>query len=73
MRANVPATALASADLSGARRGEDAIKQRSLIVWLMGLGAALWLSSRVVDMHPMFAVAVVLAVLVFAARVAPTP
>jgi len=52
---------------------EDAVKQRSLIAWLVGLGAALWLSSRVVETHPAYAVVVGLAVLVFAARVTPTP
>ena len=52
---------------------EDAMKRSTLIVWLMGLGTALWLSSRVVDMHPTFAVAVGLAVLVFSAFAAGRP
>ena len=49
------------------------MKRSALIVWLMGLGTALWLSSRVVEMHPIFAVAVVLAVLVFSAFVVDRP
>ena len=49
------------------------MKRSTLIVWLMGLGTALWLSSRVVDTHPTFAVAVGLAVLVFSAFVVDRP
>ena len=49
------------------------MKRSTLIVWLMGLGAALWLSSRVVVMHPAYAVAVVLAVLLFSAFAAARP
>ena len=52
---------------------EDAMKRSTLIVWLMGLGTALWLSSRVVDMHPTYAVAVGLAVLLFSAFAAGRP
>jgi hypothetical protein len=49
------------------------MKRSTLIVWLMGLGTALWVSSRVVEMHPTFAVAVVLAALVFSAFVVDRP
>jgi hypothetical protein len=49
------------------------MKRSTLIVWLTGLGTALWLSSRVVDMHPAYAGAVVLAGLVFSAFAAGRP
>ena len=49
------------------------MKRSTLIVWLMGLGTALWLASRVVDMHPAYAGAVVLAGLVFSAFAAGRP
>ena len=49
------------------------MKRSTLIVWLMGLGTTLWLSSRVVDVHPAYAVAVGLAVLLFSAVVAGRP
>lgn len=52
---------------------EDAMKRSTLIVWLMGLGTALWLSGRVVDMHPAYAVTVLLAVLAFSAFAAARP
>jgi apolipoprotein N-acyltransferase len=60
-------------DMRRKTNSEDAMKRSTLIVWLMGLGTALWLSSRVVDMHPTFAVAVVLAALVFSAFAAARP
>ena len=49
------------------------MKRSTLIGWLMGLGIPLWLSSRVVDMHPAYAGAVGLAVLVFSAFVVDRP
>ena len=58
---------------TGEDEQEDAMKRSTLIGWLMGLGIPLWLSSRVVDMHPAYAGAVVLAGLVFSAFAAGRP
>jgi hypothetical protein len=49
------------------------MRRHTLIAWLLVLGGALWLSSRVVTSHPAYAVGVVLAVLVFAATVVARP
>ena len=44
------------------------MSRHTLIAGLLTLGAALWLSSLVVDSHPQYAMLVVLAVLAFAGR-----
>jgi hypothetical protein len=46
------------------------MRRSTLAIWLLALGVALWLSSRVVGTQPAFALVVVPAVLIgaFAAR-----
>ena len=46
---------------------------RGLWVAVLTLGALLWLSSLIVETHPIYAAAAVLAVLVFSAFVLPRP
>jgi hypothetical protein len=53
--------------------GEDEMRRSTLLIWLSMLGAALWLSSRVVETQPTFALLVGLAVLLFAAFAADRP
>ena len=49
------------------------MRRSTLIGWLLTLGCALWLSSRVVERQPAFALVVMLAVLGFAAFVPARP
>ena len=49
------------------------MKRSTLIVSLLALGAALWLSSRVVETQPGYAVAVMLALGLFSTFVAARP
>jgi hypothetical protein len=46
------------------------MRRRSLTMWVLGLGAAVWLSGQVVDTRPAYALVVILAVLMFSAVVA---
>ena len=50
-----------------------AVKRSTLVVSLLALGAALWLSSRVVETQPGYAVAVMLAFGLFSMFVAARP
>jgi hypothetical protein len=49
------------------------MKRSTLVVSLLALGAALWLSSRVAETQPGYAVAVMLAVGLFSMFVAARP
>lgn len=49
------------------------MKRSTLLVSLFGLGLALWLSSRVVETQPGYAIAVMLAIGLFSMFVAARP
>ena len=49
------------------------MKRNTLVMSLLALGAALWLSSRVVETQPGYAVAVMLALGLFSMFVAARP
>ena len=52
---------------------DDQMKRSTLIVSLLALGVALWLSSRVVETRPGYAVAIMLAIGLFSMFVAARP
>jgi hypothetical protein len=52
---------------------QDIRSGRGLWVAVLILGPLVWLSSLIVDTHPIYAAAAVLAVLVFSAFVLPRP
>lgn len=49
------------------------MRRGTLIAWLVMLGGALWLASRVVDTRPVFALIVGVTVLVWSAFAAARP